>query len=145
MMPTLDAIKAALAGLNYPTHLLANEGVTDAAVPNVPYLVLAPATGTGLLPDELPVCGADGRIQFDLRVTAVSYPADAVPKIQGRVRAILAPGLGISQIVTDDRHITVAYLRTEVASQFDRDMSIAASNRHPSWGADSYTVHVQPI
>lgn len=144
MMSTLEAIRAELSALNYPTHLLANEGVTDTAVPDVPYLVLAPANGSGLIPDELPVCGPNGDLQFDLRVTAVSYPADAVPKIQGRVRDILAPGLGLSQIITLDRHITLAYQRTEVASQFDRDMSITTSNRHPSWGVDSYTVHVQP-
>lgn len=144
MLATLQAIRSVLLPLDYSTHLLANEGVTDDTVPAVPYLVLAPANGVGLLPDELPVCGPDGALAFDLRVTAVSWPADAVPKVQQRVRDALAPGLGLSRVPADERLVTVAYLRTEVVSQFDRDMTVTGSNRHPSWGVDSYSVSVQP-
>lgn len=144
MIATLTAVKAALAGLGYPIHLFANESVTDTSVPDVPYLVLAPANDTGLLPDELPVCGAGESFAFDLRVTAVSYPANAVPKIQAKVRDVLAPGLGLSRIPLPGRFVTAVYLGTDVASQTDRDMTISAANRHPSWGVDSYSVSSQP-
>lgn len=145
MLPTLEAIKAHLAPLGYSTHLLSAEGAGDAAIPPVPYLVLALAPGMGMNPDELPVCGPTGDIQFGLRVTAVGYPADSPPKILTRVRDVLAPGLGLSRVPAQDRFVTVVYERTDTASQVDRDIFITGANRHPSWGMDSYTVHVQPL
>lgn len=144
MLATLEAIKATLAPLDYSIHLLSAEGVAATETPPVPYLVLAPANSTGLLPDELAICGPHDAMEFDLRVTAVSYPADAPTKVQQRVREALAPGLGISRIPAFGRLITVAYLRTEVVSQLDRDMFVAGANRHPSWGVDTYRVSVQP-
>lgn len=146
MLATLEAIKAVLTPLGYPIYLMSAEGPTDIEVPPVPYLVLAPANGTGLIPAELPVCGSSAEhLEFDLRVTAVSYPADAPVKVQDRVRGVLAPGLGISRVPAENRFVTVAYLRTEVASQMDRDMHVTKSNRHPSWGVDSYGVSVQTL
>ena len=145
MMATLQAISDALAALGYPIHLLSAEGPSDDVTPPVPYLVLAPATGSGLLPEEMPLCGPNGSLEFDLRVTAVGYPADSPVKVQQRVRDVLAPGLGAAQIAAVGRFITTAYLRTEVASQLDRDVSIAGANRHPSWGVDTYRVSVQTV
>lgn len=145
MIATLASVKVALSSLGYPVHLFVNEAVTDTTVPEVPYLVIAPANSTGLIPDELPVCGADGSLAFDLRVTAVGWPADSPVKVLQRVRDVLAPGLGLSRVPAEGRLVTVAYQRTEVASQFDRDMSVARTNRHPSWGVDSYAVDVQPL
>lgn len=146
MLATLEAIKEALTPLGKPIHLLSAEGTTDTETPSVPYVILAPATGTGLLPEEMPVCGPSAdHLEFTLRVTAVSYPATAPMKVQQNVRDLLAPGLGISRIPAAGRFITVAYLRTEVASQVDRDMFITKSNRHPSWAVDSYTVSVQAL
>ena len=144
MIATLGAVKSALTPLGYPVHLFVNEGITETTVPEVPYLVIAPANSTGLLPEELSVCGADDSIEFDLRVTAVSYPADAVPKIQARVRGVLAPGLGVARVPLPGRFVTTAYQRTEVTSQFDRDMTVTQSNRHPSWGVDTYRLSSQP-
>lgn len=144
MIATLGAVKSALTPLGYPVHLFVNEGVTDTSVPEVPYLVLAPANSTGLLPEELSACGADDSIEFDLRVTAVSYPADAVPKIQARVRGVLAPGLGVARVPLPGRFVTTAYRWTERHSMTDRDMTIATSNRHPSSGVDTYRLSSQP-
>lgn len=141
MIAALQAVKAALTDLGYPVHLFNAEGPTEDQTPQVPYLVLE--VGGGLQPDELPVCGPDGDQQFDLRVKAVGYPADSPPKVQARVRGVLAPGLGMSRLTPTGRTVDVAYARTEVASVVDRDVTVPKFNRHPSWGVDTYTVRVQ--
>lgn len=141
MIATLQAVQSALAPLGYPIHLFTAEAPTG-TTPQVPYLVLEVGY-SGLLPDELPVCGPDGDMQFDLRVKAVGYPADSPPKVQARVRNLLAPGLGESRLSVPGRLIDVSYTRTEIASQVDMDVVVPTFNRHPSWGVDTYEVRVQ--
>lgn len=142
MLAALAAIQATLAPLQYSTHLLAAEGPSDKLTAPVPYLVLEVA-GPGLIPDELPLCGPQGDLQFILRLKAVSYPADAPVKVLQRARGVLAPGLGSSRIVTADRVIDVAYEGMEVGSRVDTDHRAANLNVHPSWALDAYAVHVQ--
>lgn len=141
MLATLAAIEAALEPLGYPVHLLYAEGPDESTHPAVPYLVLE--VDGGPIPDELPLCDPGTEQQFRLRVRAVGYPADSPPKVQERVRGVLAPLRQPTRILAGERVIDVVLLGTEVHSLPDRDMTAANLNRHPSWGVDSYDVHVQ--
>ena len=146
MIDALEAIKAELAPLDIAVHLFANEGVTDTSVPEVPYIELSPANGSGPIPRDLAVCGPSlARQQFELRLRAMSYPSSAPPKVLNAARNILTPDLTVGRILTATLLIDLQYEGRDVDSQQDRDLFIAAGNRHPSWGSDAYAVHIQTI
>lgn len=145
MLAALQAVKAVLEPLGYPVYLLGAEGPTDTEVPPVPYLVLEVAPGIGPLPDELPICGPTGDLQFDMRVRAVGYPVDAASKVLARARVVLAPNLGGSRVPAVGRVIDLEFQRAEFTALTDRDVTAANLNRHPTSALDSYTVHAQAV
>lgn len=143
MIDTLGALRDYLAPLDYTTHLFAATSSADGETPPIPYLVLASAAYDR--PAGARLCGRDDRLDFTLRVTAVSGVEDAPPKMLARVFELLTPKYDTRHIVTADRRIEVSFERVEVVSALDRDMSLPNLNRHPSYGVASYRVVSAPL
>lgn len=143
MIDTLGALRDYLAPLDYTTHLFTATASVDGETPPIPYLVLASAAYDR--PAGARLCGRDDRLDFPLRVTAVSGVEDAPPKMLDRVFDLLTPKYDTTHLVTATRRIEVTFLRTEVVSQPDRDMTLPRLNRHPSYGVASYRVVSAPL
>lgn len=143
MIPTLEAIAARLSPLTLPVHLFTATIAADDEVPNIPYYVLAPASHGR--PSGARFCGRDDRLDFPLRLTAVSGAENAPPKMLEAAFDLLTPKYDAARFVTADRRIEVSFLRTEVTSQVDMDVTLPRLNRHPSFGVASYRVVSAPL
>ena len=143
MIATLAALADDLVPLGYTTHLFT--ATTDASgdVPPIPYLVLA-STSYGR-PSGPRFTRRDDRLDFTLRVTAVSGVEDAPPKMLNRVFELWTPKYDTKHLVTTTRRIEISFQRVEVVSALDRDMSLPNLNRHPSYGVASYRVVSAPL
>lgn len=134
--PVLNTIVPAMT-----THIGYAYGDTTSEIPPVPYFVLAgPSWG---VPEEAPVCGVDEALDAEFRLTAVAGNPEAAGILLGKARALLSPAGAWTPIPYDGRSVSVKFVRSEVLG-VDRDVTIAATNRHPGYGVDTYRLVSEP-
>lgn len=126
MKPTIDAIRALLAGLGYQVYY-----VDVPTAPTLPYVLLW--SSSGLRPVEVPVAGSSD-LTDTIGATAVAANADAVLIVQARVRGVLD---GSHPAVTG--RATWLNLSDSQPVAVDRDVT-----PHVAYGVDMYRLITTP-
>lgn len=130
----LDAIKADLAFLAYPTWRYWADEVTGQ------YLVLsAPAWDR---PEE-PAIGPNDDLDTQLRIKAVAGTTTGVVTMLRKIREQLSPQQLEHQVPMAGRIVRTRYVRSEFVD-VDRDAVIVGTNRHPAVGVDTYRLLSEP-
>lgn len=141
MIAELRAFRDAITATGVPAHIGQVPGATDSKVPTPPFASLS-APGFDLPDDE--VLHEDGATESaDVRVGVTETTESNVYVTLAAIRQAVAPGLGPSPLPVAGRHVTVQWVRSEFVST-DRDVTYAATNRHPGFGVDTYRVTSQP-
>ncbi len=132
MIAALEAVKTALAGLSYPTHLV---NAPSGSVP--PYLVLAPAT---MDRPEVSLTDESRDYSFPLRVTCVAATPDGALIMAGRALSLLSPGWGTARIPASGLLIETRWERMEAAGVDESVTIVGTTNRHPAYRVDTYSL-----
>lgn len=136
MIEHLQALKASLVPLSYPTHMLWASEVTGQ------YLVLGSPGWTR--PGEMPLCGESDDLDTDIRVTAVTGTPDGVLTMLARVRGLWSPRLAQTRVPMAGRDVRLRFVRSEFVT-VDQDVTLANTSRHPGVGVDTYRLVSQPL
>lgn len=136
MKAHLDALAARVVALQYPAHIVWATGALT-----YPYAVLSsPAWDS---PAELPLCGFDTRVSFDVRVKVVAGTPQGVYVALERIRDDLSPGGRSSALAVLGRFAHVKFVRSEFVD-VDESTTLTGTDHHPAFGVDTYRVDSQP-
>lgn len=132
----LEAVKAQLASLGYTTWLFWADEVSRQ------YVVLDGRSWDR--PAEMPVAQLTDDLDTEFRVKAVAGTTSGAAIMLNRLRALLSPQLGPTQIPMAGRAVTVVFVRGEFID-VDQSTTIASTGRHPAVGVDTYRLVSQPV
>lgn len=126
----LDAIRTKL-GASYPVDLW------QPSPGRVPQFGVIEAPAWASDPDA-PIGETSSAFEVEVRFRAVAGTPQGVAIMLAAARAAI-PG----SVTVSGRAVTARWARSEFI-MLDLDVIIPATNRHPAYGVDSYTIHSQP-
>lgn len=134
MIDHLDAIKAALAPLGYPVHLIQVSGSTS-----LPYLLLWSSSGrlAGATLDDV-----RNDIDDSVGVTAAGVTGESALRVAQRARAVLTPG-GMGGLAVPGRRAWLRHYDSRPAF-VDRDALIPGTSSYPVTAVDMYRLISTP-
>lgn len=139
MLAHLEAIIARLTALN-----AAYRGYLGAADPNTmpPYFIVSgPAADPG---DDRPITPESAAIDTDVRIKAVAGTVSGVYSMLALARADLSPNLAPAPLAVTGRKAETRWERGEFVD-VDPTVTIAATNKHPALGVDTYRLTSEPV
>lgn len=136
MRAHLEAVETALVSLGVTTHLYAAHEISGQ------YFVIGGRGADDGLEDGL--CGPDGSIDTEVRLTAVTGTPAGADIMLGNARDILSPGKQWTRLTVAGRSVHIKFERSEFIG-IDQSVKFTNSDRHPAWGVDSYRLVSDPV
>lgn len=132
----MEAVEAALSSLSVTTHLYAAHEISGQF-----FVIGGRGDDDGL---EEGLCGPDGSIDTEIRLTAVTGTPTGVDIMLGNARDLLSPGKQWTPLIVAGRSAQIKFERSEFIG-IDQSVKFTNSDRHPAWGVDSYRVVSDPV